>query len=90
MAVINRDHLSREVGHTSGLSRIVLTVGLLLVGGGVACVIAGIALGMNEARSGVVDSEGSLWLLPVGGAAVVVGLVLASIGMAWARRSAGE
>lgn len=90
MAVIQRDHMSSEVGHSDGLSRIILGLGLVSMGLGVVAFVAGIGLGMNEARNGVVDTEGTVWLLPVGGLAVVFGLIVASIGMALARRSAGE
>lgn len=90
MAVIHRDHVSAEVGHSSGVVRLVLGAGLLLVGAGIGMFLIGLVLGFNEARGGVVDSEGSVWLLPAGGLAVVVGLLVASVGMALARRSAGE
>lgn len=90
MAVIERDHLSGEVGHSSGVGRVLLTAGLVLIGLGVVGFVVGIGLGINEARSGVVDSEGSVWLLPAGGLAVVVGLLVSAVGMALSRRAAGE
>lgn len=90
MAVIHRDHLSSEVGHSAGIDRIVLGLGLVLVGVGVVAFLLGLALGMNEARGGVVDTDGVVWLLPAGSLSVILGLVISSIGMALARRSAGE
>ena len=89
MVVIHRDHLSSEVGHSAGVSRVVLTTGLVLVGLGVSLFLAGVAMGMNQARHGGIG-DGSLRLLPIGGASVVVGLLVAAMGMAMARRSAGE
>ncbi len=90
MAVIQRDHLSREVGHTSGICRVLLASGLVLVALGVVGFAAGVLVGLADARDGVVTGDGSVWLLPVGGAAVSVGLVVSSVAMAWGRRAAGE
>ncbi len=89
MAVIHRDHLSSEVGHSAGVSRVVLTAGLVLLGLGVVTFLAGVGLGMNQARHGGIG-DGSLRLLPIGGLSVVVGLLVASVGMAMARRAADE
>lgn len=90
MVVIRRDHVSDEVGHSSGVSRVLLAVGVSLVVAGVVAFVLGVALGINEARSGVVSTEGDVWLLPAGGLAVSIGLVVSAVGMAWSRRSAGE
>lgn len=89
MAVIHRDHLSSEAGHSSGASRVVLTLGLVLVGLGVGAFIVGLGMGMVDAsRGGAGDS--SVQLFGIGGSAVVAGMLLAAVGMAWARRNADE
>ncbi len=89
MAVIGRDHLSSEVGHSSGASRVVLTIGLVLIGVGILVFLAGLLTGMFGTTSGA-GGDSSVQLFTFGGSSVVVGCVVAAIGMAWARREAGE
>lgn len=90
MAVIQRDHLSGEVGHSAGISRIVLALGLVLVGLGVVAFVSGLALGLADARSGSAGGDRTMTLFGLGGGAVVIGTLVAAVGMAWARRDAGE
>lgn len=89
MAVINRDHLSGEVGHAAGVSRIVLAVGLGLVGVGIVVFLAGLLTGMFGTTSGA-GGDSSVQLFTLGGSSVVVGSIVAAIGMTWARHAAGE
>lgn len=89
MAVIHDDHLSHEVGHTTGVSRVLLTVGMVLVGVGVLVFLAGVVLGIYDASKGTAG-DGSVRLFPIGGAAVVLGSVVAATGMALGRKAAGE
>lgn len=90
MAVIHRDHLSLEGGHTSGISRVLVDGGLALVVIGVLAFVAAAVWGIVAAGSGSVIGSGSTRLLAAGGGSVVGGTVLAAAGITLGRRIAGE
>ncbi len=90
MAVIHRDHLSNETGHTAGAARALLAVGLALVVLGVLAFLGAALWGMVEARDGSSAAGDSAGLLAAGGLAVVAGTVVAAAGMLLGRRAAGE
>lgn len=90
MAVIHRDHLSLESGHTSGVSRVLIDVGLALVVIGVLGFAAAAVWGILAAGNGSASGSGSTRLLSLGGGGVVVGTILAAAGMTLGRRVAGE
>lgn len=83
-------HLSHEVGHTSGLARTLLGVGLVLLLGGLTAFLVGVGVGIVSAADGAGNDSGGLWLLGVGGSTVVVGLLVAAAGMALGRHDADE
>lgn len=83
-------HISDETGRVAGASRIVLGAGLVLVAGGILLFLVGVGRGLLDAAGGDSAADSMMPWLPLGGGAVVVGLIVAAIGMAIARRDAGE
>ena len=90
MAVIVRDHLSHEAGHTGGPTRLLLGVGLVSIVVGVLGFAAAVLWGLVSARDGSVAAADSVRMLAPAGAAVVVGTVLTAAGSMIGRRAAGE
>ena len=82
--------MSDETGRVAGASRLVLGAGLVLVAGGIVAFLIGVGRGLLDATGGDSAADSMMPWLPLGGVAVVAGLLVAAVGMAFARRDAGE
>ena len=83
-------HISDEAGNVEGASRVVLGTGLVLVAGGIVVFLVGVGRGLLRAADGKSAADTMMPWLPLGGGAVLVGLIIAAVGMTLARRAAGE